>query len=120
LHGLAISVESIEKVILLNEDSLKVFMTKFLDSELAMDLLVEMLDVKIAGFTSGICLRPNGEIGQVAPTIGGTLSHLADVIGEQHLKLSQGLADKMSSLGSSTGNRTLVSRERPSLLRAFQ
>jgi hypothetical protein len=30
------------------------------------------------------------------------LSHLVGVIGEQHLKLSQGLADKMSSLASKT------------------
>jgi hypothetical protein len=102
VHGLAISVDSIENVILLNKDSLKAFMTKFSDSELATDLLVEMLDVKIAGVTNGIGLRPNGEFGQVAPTIWGTLSHLEDVIGEHHLKLSQGLADKMSSLASKT------------------
>jgi hypothetical protein len=96
VHGLAIAVGSIEKVILLNEDRLKAFMTKLSDSELATDLLVEMLDVKIAGVTNGIGLRPNGEISKVTPTIWVTLSHLVDVIGEQHLKLSQGLADKMS------------------------
>jgi hypothetical protein len=69
VHGLAIAVDSIENVILLNEDRLKTFMTKFSESELAMDLLVKMLDVKIAGVTNGIGLRPNGEISQVAPTI---------------------------------------------------
>jgi hypothetical protein len=93
-------VESIEHVILLNEDRFKAFMNKFSDSELVTDLLVEMLDVRIAGPTNGIGLRPNGDIGQVTPAIWGTLSHLADVIGEHHLKLYQGLADKMSSLAS--------------------
>jgi hypothetical protein len=77
-------------------------MTKFSESESATDLLVEMLDVKIAGVTNGIGLRPNGEIGHVAPTIWGNLSHLAYVMGEHHLKLSQALADKMSSLASKT------------------
>jgi hypothetical protein len=109
VHGLAIAVDSIEMVILLNEDHLKAFMTKFSDSELVTDLLVIMLDVKIAGVTNGLGLRPNGEISQVAPTIWGTLSHLADVIGEHHLKLSQGLADKMSSLASKTEFATLFS-----------
>jgi hypothetical protein len=60
VHGLAIAVDSIENVILLNEDRLKTFMTKFSESELATDVLVEMLDVKIAGATNGIGLRPNG------------------------------------------------------------
>jgi hypothetical protein len=61
-----------------------------------------MLDVKITSVTNGIGLRPNGEIGQVAPTTWGTLSHLADVMGGHHLKLYQALADKMSSLASKT------------------
>jgi hypothetical protein len=60
VHGLVIAVDSIEHVILLNEDCVKAFMTKFSDSELATDLLDEMLDVKIAGATNGIGLRPNG------------------------------------------------------------
>jgi hypothetical protein len=60
VHGLAIAVDSIENVILLNEDRLKTFMTKFSESELAMDLLVEILYVKIAGVTNGIGLRPIG------------------------------------------------------------
>jgi hypothetical protein len=102
VHGLAIAVDSIENVILLNGDRLKTFMTKFSESELATDLLVEMLDVKITGVTNGIGLLPNGEIGQVAPNIWGTLSHLEDVMGEHRLKLSQALADKMSSLASKT------------------
>jgi hypothetical protein len=102
VHGLAIAVDSIENMILLNEERLKKIMTKFSESELATDLLVEMLDVKIAGVTNGIGLRPNGEICQVAPTIWGTLSHLVGVMGEHHLKLSQALADKMSSLASKT------------------
>jgi hypothetical protein len=99
LHGLAIAVDSIENVILLNEDRLITFITK---PELATDLLVKMLDVKIAGITNGSGLLPNGEICQVTPTIWGTISHLVDVMGEHHLKLSQALADKMSSMASTT------------------
>jgi hypothetical protein len=49
VHGLAIAVDSIEHVILLNKDCMKALMTKFLDSKLATDLVVEMLDVKIVG-----------------------------------------------------------------------
>jgi hypothetical protein len=106
---MAIAVDSIEKAILLNEDHLKAFMTKFLDSELATDVLVKMLDVKITGVTNGIGLRPNWEIVQFTPTIWVNISHLADVIGEQHLKSSQRLADKMSSLASKTEFATCFS-----------
>jgi uncharacterized protein (DUF39 family) len=57
-------------------------MTKFSDSELVTDVLVKMIDVYIAGVTNCIGVCPNGEIGQVTPTIWGTLSPLADVMGE--------------------------------------
>jgi hypothetical protein len=109
VHGLAWAVDSVEKLILLNKDRLKAFMTNFSDSELVTDFLVSMLYVKIAGVTNGSGLRPNREIGQVTPTIWGNLSHLADVIGEHHLKLSQGLEDKMSSLASKTEFATCFS-----------
>jgi hypothetical protein len=94
------AVEAVEKVIIRNEERLKLFVNKLTDSNFATDSLVEMLDVKIAGVTNAISLRPTGDIGQVAPTIWGNLSHLADVIGEHHSKLSQGLLDKMNFLAS--------------------
>jgi hypothetical protein len=68
-----------------------------------------MLDVKIAGVTNTIGLRPTGDIGQVAPTIWGTLSHLADVIGEHHSKLSHGLLDKLNLLASKSDSSNCYS-----------
>jgi hypothetical protein len=54
-----------------------------------------MFDIKLGGLTSAIGGRPSGAIGKAAPTVWGTLSHLADSMMTFHNQINETVTEKV-------------------------
>jgi hypothetical protein len=73
----ASSVEGVEEAVKYSDTRLKQIASWRAAADLDTDTTLQMFDVKLGGLTSAILGRPSGAIGKSAPTVWGTLYHLA-------------------------------------------
>jgi hypothetical protein len=78
LTSVASAVEAVEEAVRYSDTRLKHIASWRAAVDLDTDNTLQMFDVIVGGLTSAIGGSPSGSIGKAAPTVWGTLSHLAD------------------------------------------
>jgi hypothetical protein len=94
--SVASAVESVAEAVNYSDTRLKHIATWRAAADLDTDTTIQMFDVKLGGLTSAIGGRPSGAIGKVAPTVWGTLSHLADSIITFHNQINKTVTEKVN------------------------
>jgi hypothetical protein len=97
LMYVASAVEAVEEAVKFSDTRLKHIATWRAAADLDTDTTIQIFDVKLGGLASGIGGRPSGAIGEAAPTVWGTLSHLADSMNTFHNQINETITEKVKS-----------------------
>jgi hypothetical protein len=92
----ASAVEAVAEAGKYSDTRLKHIATWRAAADLDTDTTIQMFDVKLGGLTSAIGGRPSGAIGKAAPTVWGTLSHLADSMITFHNQINETVTEKVN------------------------
>jgi hypothetical protein len=95
LMSVASAVEAVEGAVKYSDTHLKHIATWRAAADLDTDTTIQMFDVKLGGLTSGIGGHPSGAIGEAAPTVWGTLSHMADSMITFHNQINETITEKV-------------------------
>jgi hypothetical protein len=95
LMSMASAAEAVEEAVKYSDTRLKHIATWRAAADLDTDTTIQMFDVKLGGLASGIGGRPSGAIGEAAPTVWGTLSHLADSMITFHNQINETITEKV-------------------------
>jgi hypothetical protein len=95
LMSVASAVEAVEEAVKYSDTRLKHIVTWRAAADLDTDTTIQMFDVKFGGLASAIGGRPSGAIGNAAPTVWGTLSHLEDSIITFHNQINETVTEKV-------------------------
>jgi hypothetical protein len=94
LTSVASAVEAVEEAVRYSDTRLKHIASWRAAVDLDTDTTLQMFDVKLGGLTGAIGGRPSGAIGKSAPTVWGTLSHLADSMLAFHNQINKTVTEK--------------------------
>jgi hypothetical protein len=95
LTYVASAVEAVEEAVRYSDTRLKHISSRCAAADLDTDTTLQMFDVKLGGLTSAIGGRPLGAIVKAAPTVWGTLSHLADSMLAFHNQINETVTEKV-------------------------